>query len=83
MALKQDIGPDPAMTRRKRVYLQDHEMNDETVLGFSKGTIEDRSIFRSDNYFGQYQNIVSQSEDLKNQNVKRIPMPKTRGQLKR
>jgi hypothetical protein len=34
LALNQDIGPDPALSRRKKPYLHEHEIDDETRIGY-------------------------------------------------
>lgn len=64
LALKQDIGPDPALSRKKKHYLYEHEIDADTKLGFSKDKIRDRAIFRSDNYFAEYQNKASTEDEL-------------------
>lgn len=46
MSLRQDIGVDPAHSRRKRNYLLDHQIDEDTRYGYSNNS--NLSLFSKD-----------------------------------
>lgn len=81
MALRQDIGPDPALSRRSNLYLYQDQIDETTRHGLAKNLVHDRKEFDPNTYFSEHHNKVDMETEVMSDPDKRFfTMPRTRVQ---
>jgi len=85
IALKQDVGLDPNVARRKREYYLKHEETSELAIKKAKGWLDDIQPYDPTGYYGSYLDKKGFSNKVDHEDPlhKRVRMPLSRGQLRR
>jgi ribosomal protein S18 len=84
MALRQDIGLDPALSRKEQNYLYKHQMDDETLFGLARNQVSDRKAFDPNAFYAEHHNEINMgNEILADPHRKYYKFPVTREQAKK
>jgi len=84
IALRQDIGLDPALSRKEQNYLYKHQMDDETLFGLARNQVSDRKAFDPNAFYAEHHNEMNMgSEILSDPHKKYYKFPVTREQARK